>query len=70
MVRRVFAVLLTDRFFAGADTLATTYALATAIRKISETFGAPDIVVDVKAHAATLHQLFFAPSRIQTNSFW
>jgi electron transfer flavoprotein beta subunit len=38
------AVLLTDRFFAGADTLATTYALATAIRKISETFGAPDLV--------------------------
>ncbi len=38
------AVLLTDRFFAGADTRATTYALATAIRKISETFGAPDIV--------------------------
>ncbi|MGJ5037064.1 MULTISPECIES: electron transfer flavoprotein subunit beta/FixA family protein [unclassified Bradyrhizobium] len=38
------AVLLTDRFFAGADTLATTYALATAIRKVSETFGAPDIV--------------------------
>ncbi|WP_029006192.1 electron transfer flavoprotein subunit beta/FixA family protein [Azorhizobium doebereinerae] len=38
------AVLLTDRFFAGADTLATTYALATAIRKIGETFGAPDLV--------------------------
>lgn len=38
------AVLLTDRFFAGSDTLATTYALATAIRKVSETFGAPDIV--------------------------
>ena len=38
------AVLLTDRFFAGADTLATTYALATAIRKIGETYGAPDIV--------------------------
>lgn len=38
------AVLLTDRFFAGADTLATTYALATAIRKISTEFGAPDIV--------------------------
>ena len=38
------AVLLTDRFFAGADTLATTYALATAIRKISDTYGAPDIV--------------------------
>lgn len=38
------AVLLTDRFFAGADTLATTYALATAIRKIGETFGPPDLV--------------------------
>lgn len=38
------AVLLTDRFFAGADTLATTYALATAVRKIGDTFGAPDIV--------------------------
>jgi electron transfer flavoprotein beta subunit len=38
------AVLLTDRFFAGADTLATTYALAAAIRKISTDFGAPDIV--------------------------
>ena len=33
------AVLLTDRFFAGADTLATTYALAAAIRKIGETSG-------------------------------
>jgi electron transfer flavoprotein beta subunit len=38
------AVLLTDRFFAGADTLATTYALATAIRKIGETLGTPDII--------------------------
>jgi electron transfer flavoprotein beta subunit len=38
------AILLTDRFFAGADTLATTYALATAIRKIATTYGAPDIV--------------------------
>lgn len=38
------AVLLTDRFFAGADTLATTYALATALRKIGAEFGAPDIV--------------------------
>ncbi|GGF67201.1 protein FixA [Azorhizobium oxalatiphilum] len=38
------AVLLTDRFFAGADTLATSYALATAIRQIGETFGAPDVV--------------------------
>lgn len=33
--------LLTDRLFAGADTLATSYALATAIRKI----GIPDIVI-------------------------
>mgnify|MGYP005814187235 CR=1 FL=1 len=38
------AVLLTDRFFAGADTLATTYALATAIRKIGTTYGMPDLV--------------------------
>ncbi len=38
------AVLLTDRFFAGSDTLATTFALATAITKISETYGKPDIV--------------------------
>ncbi|MDR0894817.1 MAG: electron transfer flavoprotein subunit beta/FixA family protein [Prevotellaceae bacterium] len=33
--------LLTDRAFAGADTLATSYALATAIRKI----GKPDIII-------------------------
>lgn len=33
--------LLSDRAFAGADTLATSYALATAIRKI----GMPDIVI-------------------------
>ena len=38
------AVLLTDRFFAGADTLATTYALATAIRKIGADYGAVDLV--------------------------
>ncbi len=38
------AVLLTDRSFAGSDTLATTYALAQAIRKIQEVFGAPDVV--------------------------
>ncbi|MEW5791725.1 MAG: electron transfer flavoprotein subunit beta/FixA family protein [Pseudomonadota bacterium] len=30
------AILLTDRAFAGADTLATSFALAQAIRKISE----------------------------------
>ena len=30
------AVLLSDRAFAGADTLATTFALAAAIRKIAE----------------------------------
>lgn len=33
--------LLTDRKFAGADTLATSYALATAIKKI----GNPDIIL-------------------------
>jgi electron transfer flavoprotein alpha/beta subunit len=38
------AVLLTDRRFAGADTLATTYALATAIRKVGATYGEADIV--------------------------
>ena len=38
------AVLLTDRFFAGSDTLATSFALAQAIRKIGETWGAPEIV--------------------------
>jgi electron transfer flavoprotein beta subunit len=38
------AVLLTDRFFAGADTLATSYALATAIRKIGAAYGEPDLV--------------------------
>ncbi len=38
------AVLLTDRFFAGSDTLATTYALAQAIRKIEKTFGPQDLV--------------------------
>jgi electron transfer flavoprotein beta subunit len=38
------AVLLTDRFFAGADTLATSYALALAIKKIGETWTHPDII--------------------------
>ncbi|MFS8035719.1 electron transfer flavoprotein subunit beta/FixA family protein [Xanthobacter sp. AM11] len=38
------AVLLTDRFFAGSDTLATSFALATAIQKVGETWGVPDIV--------------------------
>ncbi|MFY9643357.1 MAG: electron transfer flavoprotein subunit beta/FixA family protein [Rhodomicrobium sp.] len=38
------AVLLTDRTFAGSDTLATSYALSQAIGKIAETFGAVDIV--------------------------
>ena len=38
------AVLLTDRFFAGSDTLATSYALSAALAKIGEAFGAPDIV--------------------------
>jgi len=38
------AVLLTDRCFAGSDTLATTYALATAIGKIGATWGMPPLV--------------------------
>ncbi|MBP2149259.1 electron transfer flavoprotein subunit beta/FixA family protein [Xanthobacter autotrophicus DSM 597] len=38
------AVLLTDRFFAGSDTLATSFALATAITKIGQTWGVPDLV--------------------------
>ena len=38
------AVLLTDRQFAGSDTLATTYALASAIRKIGATWGLPHVV--------------------------
>jgi electron transfer flavoprotein beta subunit len=38
------AVLLTDRFFAGSDTLATSFALASAIKKIGDTWGAPSLV--------------------------
>lgn len=38
------AVLLTDRYFAGSDTLATSFALSAGIAKISEMFGKPDIV--------------------------
>lgn len=38
------AVLLTDRSFAGSDTLATTFALAQALAKIGESWGPPSIV--------------------------
>lgn len=38
------AVLLTDRYFAGSDTLATSFALSQAIAKIGETFGTPDLI--------------------------
>jgi electron transfer flavoprotein beta subunit len=38
------AVLLTDRFFAGSDTLATSYALATAVRKVGAEYGQPHVV--------------------------
>jgi len=38
------AVLLTDRFFAGSDTLATSFALSKAIEKIGAGWGSPDIV--------------------------
>lgn len=38
------AVLLTDRHFAGSDTLATSFALASAIQKIGATWGMPSLV--------------------------
>jgi electron transfer flavoprotein beta subunit len=38
------AVLLTDRAFAGSDTLATSFALSQAILRIGQEWGAPDIV--------------------------
>jgi electron transfer flavoprotein beta subunit len=38
------AVLVTDRGFAGADTLATSYVLGLTIAKVAETFGPVDIV--------------------------
>ncbi|ARU62257.1 electron transfer flavoprotein subunit beta [Tumebacillus avium] len=38
------AVLVTDRGFAGADTLATSYVLGLTIQKVSEEFGPVDIV--------------------------
>jgi electron transfer flavoprotein beta subunit len=38
------AVLLTDRQFAGSDTLATSYALAAAIARIGERWGTPELV--------------------------
>ena len=37
-------VLLTDRFFAGSDTLATSFALSQAVVKIGETWGPPSLV--------------------------
>ncbi|MBY3239150.1 electron transfer flavoprotein subunit beta/FixA family protein [Rhizobium laguerreae] len=42
------ALLLTDRHFAGSDTLATSYALSQAVAKIGESYGAPDIVLTGK----------------------
>jgi len=38
------AVLLTDRYFAGSDTLATSYALSMALKQIAAEFGAPQII--------------------------
>ncbi len=38
------AVLVTDRGFAGADTLATSYVVASTIRKIAEHWGPVDMV--------------------------
>ncbi|MGC9071394.1 MAG: electron transfer flavoprotein subunit beta/FixA family protein [Acidilobus sp.] len=39
------AILLTDRVYAGADTLATSYVLANAIKKIDKDIGKVDLVV-------------------------
>lgn len=38
------AVLLTDRYFAGSDTLATSYALSMALGRIATDFGALEII--------------------------
>jgi electron transfer flavoprotein beta subunit len=38
------AVLVTDRGFAGADTLATSYVVAKTIQKVAETWGPVDLV--------------------------
>lgn len=38
------AVLLTDRYFAGSDTLATSFALSMALTKIAQEFGKPEII--------------------------
>jgi electron transfer flavoprotein beta subunit len=38
------AILVTDRKFAGADTLATSYVLAKAIQKAADEFGPVDLV--------------------------
>ncbi|MBI4724844.1 MAG: electron transfer flavoprotein subunit beta/FixA family protein, partial [Rhodomicrobium sp.] len=76
------AVLLTDRTFAGSDTLATSFALAQAIRKIGEEFGAPDIVFTGKqtidgdtaqvgpgiAKRLNLHQLTYVAAIREMNS--
>lgn len=37
-------VLLTDRYFAGSDTLATSFALSAAIEKIGAIFGKPSVI--------------------------
>jgi electron transfer flavoprotein beta subunit len=38
------AVLLSDRYFAGSDTLATSYALSMALLNIAKEFGPPEII--------------------------
>jgi len=39
------AILISDRAFGGADTLATSYVLAEAIKKIGQHFGPVDLVI-------------------------
>jgi electron transfer flavoprotein beta subunit len=39
------AVLVTDRIYAAADTLATSYVLANAVRRIAKVYGDVDLIV-------------------------
>lgn len=75
------AVLLTDRYFAGSDTLATSYALSMALAKIGAEFGLPEIVFTGKqtidgdtaqvgpgiASRLNLHQLTYISRIVETD---
>ncbi len=51
-------VLLTDRFFAGPDTLATSYALSMALKKIREVYGEPMTKDSLKLYKELLDDSF------------